>query len=78
MSKLAGIYILDWIERNKMFGRVMIPMFVHDEFVIEANTRSIEKVAAAAQECMLRAGNECLDILKIKATPIISREWKKD
>lgn len=78
MSKLAGIYILDWIERSKMFGKVLIPMFVHDEYVLEANTRSIERVAEAAQECMKRAGDECLDILKIKVEPIIEREWKKD
>jgi DNA polymerase-1 len=77
MSKLAGIYILDWIERNKMFGRVMIPMFIHDEFILESNTRSIERVAQAAQECMKRAGDECLDLLRIRVEPIIAREWRK-
>lgn len=78
MSKLAGIYIFDWIERNKMFGKVLIPLFIHDEYVLEANTRSIDRVAKATQELMQKAGNECLDILKIKVSPIISREWKKE
>lgn len=77
MSKLAGVYFLDWIIENKLFGKVLIPIFVHDEYVVECSKTKSEVVAKALQECMELAGEEFLTTLKIKAEPQISQLWEK-
>ncbi len=79
MTKLALIYFFDWIMQNKMFGKVLVVLSVHDELVAECNRRSAERVAEALQDCMTRAGSKCLKHLSIKADAIISEVgWVKD
>lgn len=77
MSKLAGIYFFNWILKEKLFGKVLVPIFVHDEWVVECHKKSAEKVAAAIQECMERAGKQCLKHLTIKAEPKVCLKWEK-
>lgn len=77
MTKLAGIYLFDWILKNKRFGKVKLVNIVHDELVVEVNQRVAEKTAEVVQDCMERAGSFFLDTLSIKAEPNISKSWVK-
>ena len=77
MSKLAMVYFFDWIYENGLFGKVLMPIFVHDEIVAECHKKSGDKIAEALQECMERAGAQCLRHLTIKAEPKISERWTK-
>lgn len=77
MSKLGGVMFLKWIIDNKLFGKVKIVNFVHDEYVIECNQKSAEKVAMALKECMENAASYFTTLLKIKVDPVISKYWKK-
>lgn len=77
MSKLAGVYFFEWILENKLFNKVYIPIFVHDEYVAECPKNKADMVAEALQFCMETAGEEFLSILKIKAEPQIGQSWPK-
>lgn len=77
MSKLAGIYMYQYIQLNKLHGKVKIVNIVHDEFLLECPRKIAEKTAKVLQAAMERAGNECLKHVKIKAVPEIIDRWKK-
>lgn len=77
MSKLAGVYFFEWIVEKGLFGKVTLPIFVHDEWVAECPKKMGEEVAAKLQECMERAGKLCLKHLTIKALPVICTHWEK-
>lgn len=77
MSKRAGILFFDWILENKLFDKVKIVIFIHDEWVVECNKSEAEEVGRVLQECMESAGKEFLTRLTIKAEPEISQVWEK-
>jgi DNA polymerase-1 len=76
MSKLAGVKFFNWIVEKKMFGKILIPIFVHDEYVVECSKGNAEKVATKLKECMEDAGNFFLSTLKINAEPVITEQWE--
>ena len=77
MTKLAAIYLFDWILDNKRFGKVKLVNMIHDELVVEVHQRKAEEMALVVQDCMVRAGEYILDTLPIKAEPNITKEWTK-
>lgn len=76
MSKIAGIMFLKWIEEKKFFGKVLIPVFLHDEYVVETSKGRAEKVAEKLKECMEEAAGLFLTTLSMKAEPVITEEWE--
>lgn len=76
ISKTAGILIFDWILANKRFGTTRIPLFVHDEYVIEETREKAEAHAIVFKELMEKAGTYFLEDLELKVTPKISNYWE--
>jgi DNA polymerase I-like protein with 3'-5' exonuclease and polymerase domains len=76
MSKMAGVLFFKWILEKKLFGKVMISIFVHDEYVVECTKGKSEMVAEKLKECMETAGSMFLTTLPIKAEPVISTTWE--
>ena len=75
MSKLAGVYFLEEIERRKLWMKVRIVNFVHDEWVAEAHQKTAPKVAPILSECMERAAREILITLDVRANSVVGKEW---
>ena len=75
IAKTAGILIFDWIVANKRFGKTWIPLFVHDEYVIEDTKERAEETAAVCASLMVKAGKHFLKTLDLKATPVIGDSW---
>lgn len=77
MSKLAGIYILDYIEKKGYWGKVLIPLFVHDEYVTEQAKSLTPEITKMVKDMMELAGTKTLKRLKIKADPMVADHWHK-
>lgn len=77
MSKLAGIYILDYIEKKGYWGKVLIPLFVHDEYVLENPKALTPEITKMSKDMMELAGSRTLKRLKIKADPKTGDMWSK-
>lgn len=76
MSKLAGVLFLKWIKEKKLFGKVLIPIFIHDEYVVECTKGKADMVGEKLKECMETAGEHFLSTLKIKAEPVTTEKWE--
>lgn len=77
MSKLAGIYILDYIEKKGYWGKVLIPIFVHDEWVTEQPEKLTPEMMKVVKERMELAAAKTLKRLKTKAEPMDADHWHK-
>jgi DNA polymerase-1 len=75
--KLAGIYFYSYIQKNKLHDKIKIVNIIHDEYLVECREKIAETTSTILQQCMERAGNECLKHLKIKAEPQIVTRWSK-
>lgn len=76
ISKTACILFFEWIIKNKLFGKVTIPLFVHDEIVAQCTRGKSDIVSKALQDCMEKAGSYFLKTLSLKAEPKISNLWE--
>jgi len=77
ISKAAAVKFFEWIEQNKLFGKVLVVNFVHDEIVVECHQRRADLVAQQLQKTMEEVGNHFLKHLTLTAEPKISKEWSK-
>lgn len=77
ISKTAAVLFFDWIIEQKLFGKVLIVNFVHDEIVAECHQRRADVVSDALRSCMEKAGTYFLKHLSLTADPKISKEWSK-
>lgn len=77
ISKQAGVYILNWIINENLFGAVKIVNFVHDEYVLECTPNKSDLVASKTKYYMEKAGSDFLTVLHLVADPIISKKWSK-
>lgn len=77
ISKQAGVYILNWLISEKLFGAVKIVNFVHDEYVLECSPNKADMVASKTKYYMEKAGSDFLTALHLVADPIISKKWAK-
>jgi DNA polymerase I-like protein with 3'-5' exonuclease and polymerase domains len=77
MSKLAAIHVFNEIKsQNKLF-KVLFPLMVHDQLVIECPIEESELWSKIVSESMVKAGNVFCKSVQIKAEPEILHKWKK-
>ena len=74
-KKRALALFFRWIIKNDLIDIVKTPIEVHDEIVAECPHHLAETVAEQLQKAMEDAGNHYLDILTIKAKPVILDCW---
>ena len=77
ISKLAGIYLFNNIIDSNNFKKVLIPNFIHDEYVIETPSELSEQWSDITQKCMELAGKKWCQTVSLKAEPKISKNWLK-
>jgi len=77
ISKLAGIYLFNNIIDSNNFKKVLIPNFIHDEYVIETPSELSEQWSDITQKCMELAGKKWCQTISLKAEPKISKNWLK-
>jgi DNA polymerase I-like protein with 3'-5' exonuclease and polymerase domains len=77
MSIIACNYLYQYIHANKLFDKVKAGVFVHDEIGIWCVDKLSKKMAEVLENCMKKAGEECLNNLKINAAAKIATIWPK-
>jgi DNA polymerase-1 len=75
MTKKAASDFFDWVIQKDLQNRVRICNLVHDEIITECPRDLAQEVSDKLKECMEEAGNLFLDILTIKAEPVITDHW---
>ena len=75
MTKLAVVLFFQWICKNNLIGKVKVCNIVHDEVVVECPQDMAEVVSKQLQKAMEFAGKKMLDLLTIKASPVITKHW---
>lgn len=75
-TKLAGIYIFEWILNNNLFNIVKICNIIHDEIVVEGPEDKSSEIADIVQTSMEKAGALFCKIIPLKAKPVITAMWE--
>lgn len=73
MSKLAGVYLWDYLDQNE-FKPFKILLLIHDEYLVETSDVSNAEVL---QDAMSRAAKLTCSTVKIKAVPLVMKQWQK-
>jgi DNA polymerase I len=76
MSKLAGIYLRDYLLSNP--NAFYILLLVHDEWVIECDINKAEEIKLVLEDCMSRAADYFCSSVSIPSEAIISKVWIKE
>jgi DNA polymerase-1 len=76
ITKLAGIYIFRELVKKQLLFKVWMPNVVHDEILLECPIEMSKQMATLVQECMERAGEKFCKTIKLKAEPVITKEWE--
>ena len=76
MTKVAAIYLFNYILHNNLFNIVKIVNLVHDEIIIECPEMLSDKIAQVTEEYMVKAGDIFCDEIPVKANPVISNHWE--
>jgi len=75
ITKLAAIYLYEWINKNNFWEDVKVTLLVHDEINLEV-TDGLQHIAAPAlEECMERAGSVWCKRIPLKADAITTTYW---
>lgn len=77
ISKIAGSKFFRWILENNYQNKVLIPNFVHDEYIAESPKELTNLVSNNLQRCMEEAGLIYCKRVKLKAQPVINSIWIK-
>lgn len=77
VSKIAGSKFFRWIVENNYQNKILIPNFVHDEYVAESPDELSEIVSQNLQRCMEESGAIYCKRVKLKAEPVIRKVWNK-
>jgi len=77
VTKLATVYLMDYLIEKDLLFKVFIPNTIHDEIVIECPIEMSEELAVVLKECMERASVPFCPIIPMKAEPEITPFWKK-
>ncbi len=77
ISKTAAVLFFEWILEKKLFNKVLINNFIHDELLVECHQSRAQLVADVLQEMMELAGTYFLSTLPLKAEPKIGKGWAK-
>jgi len=75
-TKLAGVYLFQFIMENNLFNILKISNIVHDEYLCECPKTLAERAAKTLKECMERAGDKFCKIVKLEAIPVINEKWE--
>ena len=76
ITKLAGIYFFEYLEKNNLIFKVLLPNVVHDEWIVECPLDLSEELSKVLQESMEKAGDVFCKTIKLKAEPCITKYWK--
>lgn len=76
MSKLAGIYVYEWILKNKYWGIVKMCVPLHDEWFLECPEDLGTTVEKILVDSMIRAAKVFCKTIPFKASSAIADHWK--
>ena len=76
ITKLACIYIFDYILSNNFIGVVKFSNTIHDEILLECPESMGEQIAKVVADCMTRAGNLYCKVIPLKADVKIGKIWE--
>jgi DNA polymerase I-like protein with 3'-5' exonuclease and polymerase domains len=76
ITKLAGVYFYQYLLKNNLLFSVKISNIVHDEYVTESPVEIAEETAKQLKYSMESAGDVFCKIIKLKAEPVITKEWQ--
>lgn len=75
ITKLACIYIFDFILKHKLQKIVKFSNVIHDEILLECPEEMAKELSKVVEECMIRAGNVYCKIVPLKADIKICKYW---
>lgn len=75
MSKLAGIYLYQWILKERLWGTVKICVPLHDEYFLESPEDISEIVKIKLEESMIKAAKVFCKNIPFKVESTISDHW---
>lgn len=75
ITKLALIYIFQYIRTKNLINVIKISLTVHDEILCEVPIEIAEETARVIGMLMAEAGKPYCDIVPLKAVPCISNYW---
>lgn len=78
MMKMAGIFIFDWIVRQKFQHIVKIVAFIHDEIIVECPKDLAELVKEKVDKAMIKAGKILCPDIPIYTESRISKIWLEE
>lgn len=76
ITKLAAIYVFDWLIQSDLIFKVLITNLIHDELLLESPRECAEKVAAVVTEKMRVAGSYFCKTIPLTADSLITQWWK--
>ena len=75
ITKVACIYLYDWILENNYQNIVKLVNIVHDEILAECPKELSKIVADKMKEFMEKAGDIYCKIIPLKAVPEVTKYW---
>jgi DNA polymerase I-like protein with 3'-5' exonuclease and polymerase domains len=75
ITKLAVVYLFNWIIENGYFNKILISNIVHDEILLECDIEISNKLAEVTKYYMELAGNRFFTRVPLKAEPCINNYW---
>jgi len=76
ITKLACIYIFDYILSNNFIGIVKFSNTIHDEILLECPEGLGDQIAKVVADCMTKAGNVYCKVIPLKADVKIGKIWE--
>lgn len=77
ITKMATIYVFQWIRNKKLLGKVKIVNTVHDELCLEAPLELADLVTEKVEHFMIKAGESFCKRVKLGADVHNCNYWKK-
>jgi len=77
MMKIAAIYLFQEIYKTDNMFKILFPLMIHDQIIIECPKEQAEEWSKIVSECMTKSGNIFCKKVQIKAEPEILLKWKK-
>tara|TARA_R110001606_G_scaffold398966_3_gene579751 strand:- start:304 stop:2313 length:2010 start_codon:yes stop_codon:yes gene_type:complete len=75
ITKLAAIYLYEWLGKANLWEDVKVTLLVHDEINLEVTDGYQEVAGKALEECMERAGAVWCKRIPLKADAITTSYW---
>ena len=75
ITKLACIFIFDYIVQNELQGIVKFSNMIHDEVLLECPESMGESLSKVVEDCMARAGKIYCKVVPLKAECKLTKYW---